>query len=269
MLLVASAVGTFVSPFISGRAYGQPPQEPPKLTFEVSSVHEWGPGQGPTGEYASGVQFSVGRVRSQCANLQGLIFYAYELSGSERIEGLPKWGNASCGYPDSAGTFAIEATTPAHTSNAQSRQMMQTLLAERFKLSAHWESRQLRIYALTTISGKTRLKASGSDKESPIQPGSLSCPVDDPHCNIFCCESTMTTLAGVMTHILGRPVIDKTGLTGPFDLGVLKWASDESAGSSLPSLPTLLRGQLGLDLKSERGPVPVLVIDHVEKPSPN
>jgi uncharacterized protein (TIGR03435 family) len=266
----AIAGAALILPFISGWTYGRPPQETPKLTFEVASVHEWGPGQGPTGEYASGVQFSVGRIRSQCTNLQGLIFYAYELSGSERIEGLPEWGNASCGYPDSAGTFAIEATTPARTSIAQSRQMMQALLAERFKLTAHWESRQLRIYALTTISGKSRLKASVPDKDRPIQQGSLSCPADDVHCNVFCCGSTtMTTFAGVITRILGRPVIDKTGLTGSYDLGVLKWADEESAGSSLPSLPTLLRDELGLDLKAERGPVPVLVIDHVEKPSPN
>ena len=267
--LAAIAGAALVSPFISGSAYGGPPQETPKLTFEVASVHEWGPGQGPTGEYASGVQFSAGRVRSQCANLQGLIFYAYELSGSERIEGLPKWSNASCGYPDSAGTYAIEATMPAHTSIAQSRQMMQALLAERFKLAAHFESRQLRIYALTTISGKSMLKASVPEKDRPIQPGSLSCPVDDAHCNVFSGSLTMTTFAGVITRILGRPVIDKTGLTGFYDLGVLKWAGDESAGSSLPSLPTLLRDELGLDLKAERGPVPVLVIDHVEKPSAN
>ena len=268
--LAAIAVGAFVSPIILGRAYGRPPQEAPKLTFEVASVHEWGPGQRPTGQYAAGVQFSTGRVRSQCASLQALIFYAYQLTGSERLEGLPKWGNASCGYPDSAGTFAIEATMPANTTSAQSRQMMQALLAERFKLAAHWETRQLPVYALKTVSGKSRLKASDPDKDRPTQPGSIGCPVDDPHCNIFCCGSTtITVLAGALTRVLGRPVIDTTGLTGSYDFGVLKWAGDESAGSSLPSLPTLLRDELGLELKAERGPVPVLVIDYVEKPSPN
>jgi uncharacterized protein (TIGR03435 family) len=268
--LVAIAIGAFVSPIISGRAYGQPPQDAPKLSFDVASIHEWGPGQGPAGEYAAGVQSSVGRIHSKCVNLQGLIFYAYELKGSERLEGLPKWGSASCGFPDSSGTFAIEATMPANTSGAQSRQMMQALLAERFNFAAHWETRQLPLYALMTISGKSKLKASNPSNDPPIQPGSLSCPADDLRCNVFYGGSTnIDVLAGMLTRMLGRPVIDKTGLTGSYDLGVLKWAGDESAGSSLPSLPTLLRDELGLELKAERGPVPVLVIDHVEKPSPN
>jgi len=268
--LVAIAIGAFVSPIIPGRAYGQPPQDAPKLSFDVASIHEWGPGQGPSGQYAAGVQFSTGRVYSKCVNLQGLIFYAYHLTGSERLEGLPKWGRPGCGFPDSSGTFNIEATMPANTSGDQSRQMMQALLAERFNLAAHWETRQLPLYALKTISGKSKLKASNPDNDSSIQPGPLSCPADDLNCNIFFGGSTtIDVLAGLLTRKLGRPVIDKTGLAGSYDLGVLKWAGDESTGSSLPSLPTLLRDELGLELKAERGPVQVLVIDHVEKPSPN
>lgn len=269
--LAVLAVGAIVAPIILGRAYGPPSQESPKLTFDVASIHEWGPGRGPTGAFAAGVQFSTGRVSSQCASLQALVFYAYQLTGSERLEGLPKWGDASCGYPDSAGTFAIEATMPANTTGAQSRQMMQTLLTERFKVAAHWETRQLPVYALTIASGKAKLKPSDPDKDPPTRPGSIGCPADDPHCHIgFCCGSTtMTILAGTLTHALGRPVIDKTGLTGSYYFGVLKWAGDESVGSSLPSLPALLREESGLELKAEHGPVPVLVIDHAEKPTAN
>ena len=237
----------------------------------MASVHEWGPGQGPAGPFAAGVQFASGRVRSQCASLQSLVFYAYQLTGSEPLEGLPKWGNASCGYPDSRGTFAIEATTPVSTTRAQSSQMMQTLLAERFKFSAHWENRQLPVYALRTTPGKSKLKPSDPDKDPPIRPGSIGCPADDTHCHIgFCCGSTtITTLTGTLSHALGRPVIDKTGLTGSYYFGVLKWAGDESTGSSLPSLSALLREEFGLEWKAETGPVPVLVIDHAEKPTEN
>jgi uncharacterized protein (TIGR03435 family) len=246
-------------------------QQPPKLTFDVASIHEWRPGQGPTGQFAAGVQFATGRVRSQCASLQALIFYAYELTGSDRLEGLPKWGNASCGYPDSAGTFAIEATMPDNTTGIQSRQMMQALLVDRFKLAAHWETRQLRVYALTAAPGKSRLKASDPDKDPQPQAGSIGCPADDPHCHIgFCCGSTtMTVLAGLLSQTLGRPVVDKTGLTGSYYFGVLKWAGDEGVGSSLPSLTALMHEEFGLELKGELGPVPVLVIDHAEKPTAN
>jgi bla regulator protein blaR1 len=271
LALAALAVAAVVTPIILGRSYGAPPQESPTLTFDVASVHEWGPGQGPAGPFVAGVEFSTGRVRSRCASLQALIFYAYELTGSEMLEGLPKWGNASCGYPDSAGTFAIEATMPANTTRTQSRQMMQALLTQRFNLAAHWETRQLPAYALRIAGGKPKLKPSDPDRDPPNPPGSIGCPADDPHCHIgFCCGSTtMTILAGMLTHALERPVIDKTGLAGSYYFGILKWAGAESGGSSLPSLPALLREDFGLDLKPEPGPVPVLVIDHVEKPLVN
>jgi uncharacterized protein (TIGR03435 family) len=241
----------------------------PKLAFEVASIHEWGPGQGPTGAFSPGVQFSTGRVRAQCVPLVGLLFYAYQLTGSEPIEGLPKWGRASCGSPDSRETFAIEATMPADTTMAQSRQMVQALLAERFRFVAHWETRQLPVYALRIAPGGSKLKPSDPAKDPPT--GSIGCPTDDPHCHIgFCCGSaTLTVLTGLLSHTLERPVIDKTGLTGSYYFGVLKWAGDDSSGSSLPSLFALMREQCGLELKAERGPVPVLVIDHAEKPTPN
>ncbi len=269
--LAVLALGALVTPIIWGRAYGAASQESPKLTFDVASIHEWGPGQGPAGPFTAGVQLSAGRVRSRCASLQSLVFYAYQLTGSEPLEGLPKWGNASCGYPDSAGTFAIDATMPANTTAAQSRQMMQTLLADRFKLAAHWETRQLPAYALRTVPGKSKLKQSDPDKDPPIRPGSIGCPSDDPHCHIgFCCGSAkITVLTGMLSHALGRPVIDKTGLPGSYYFGVLRWAGDESVGSTLPSLPTLLREEFGLEWKAEPGPVPVLVIDHAEKPTAN
>lgn len=246
-------------------------QELRRLSFEEASIHEWGPGQGPAGEFAAGVQFSPGRIRAQCASLQSLLFYAYQLNGSERLEGVPQWGNATCGYPDSAGTFAIEATMPASATNAESRQMLQTLLAERFKLVARWENRQLPVYALALAPGKSKLKPSDPGKDPPVPRGAIACPADDPHCHIgFCCGCTsLTLLAGGLSRIVGRPVIDKTGLAGDFYLGVLRWAGDEGAGSSLPSLPALLRDQFGLELKPETGPVPVLIIEHVEKPLAN
>lgn len=269
--LAALAVGAVAIPIVLGLAYGQPSKESSKLTFDAASIHEWGPGQGPSGPFAAGVQFSTGRVRSQCASLQSLVFYAYQLTGSEPLEGMPEWGNASCGYPDSRGTFTIEATMPANTTPAQSSQMMQTLLTERFRLAAHWETRQLPAYVLRTAAGKSKLKPSDPDKDPPIPPHSIGCPADDPHCNMgFCCGSTtMTVLAGMLSHKLGKPVIDKTGLTGFYFLGVLKWAGDDSVGSSLPSLFALMHDEYGLELKAGSGPVPVLVIEHAEKPTAN
>ena len=160
---------------------------------------------------------------------------------------------------------------PANTTGAQSRQMMQTLLAERFKLATHWETRQLPAYALRTVPGKSKLKPSDPAKDPPIRPGSIGCPADDPQCHIgFCCGSTtIIALTGTLSHALGRPVIDKTGLTGSYYFGVVKWAGEESVNSSLPSLSALMREEFGLELKAVPGPVPALVIDHAEKPMAN
>ncbi len=73
----------------------------------------------------------------------------------------------------------------------------------------------------------------------------------------------------MLSRPLGRPVIDKTGLSGTYYFGLLRWAGDDGVGSSLPSLPALLREEFGLELKAETGAVPILVIDHVEKPVAN
>lgn len=267
----ALAAAALVAALLEGAAYGGPPPDPQRLSFEAASIHQWGPGEGPAGSFAPGVQFSAGRVRSQCVSLQGLIFYAYDLTGSERLEGVPKWGTAGCAERDSAGTFTIEATMPPETTAAESRQMMQTLLAERFRLAAHWESRELPVYALRIATGRPKLIPSDPAKDPPIRPHSIGCPADDPHCRVgFCCgSSTISGLAGVLTLSLGRPVVDQTGLTGNYYFGVLMWAGDEGSSSSLPSLPSLLRDQFGLELKAGHAPVPVLVIDHVEEPLAN
>ena len=79
----------------------------------------------------------------------------------------------------------------------------------------------------------------------------------------------MTQAAGALTAILRRRVIDNTGIIGTFDVH-LEWAPDDGAADgTLPSLFTALQEQLGLKLESTKGPVEVLVIDHVERPDAN
>jgi uncharacterized protein (TIGR03435 family) len=78
----------------------------------------------------------------------------------------------------------------------------------------------------------------------------------------------MEELATDLSFILGRPVFDKTGLTGSFDL-TLTWTSDLSAGDSLPSIFTALQEQLGLKVETGRGPVEMIVVDSAEKASGN
>lgn len=244
----------------------------PRLRFDVASVHEWGPNQGPRGHYIAGIQVSPGRIFSQCAGLGVLVRFAYHFEGAERIEGLPKWAKTMCADSDSPGMYVTTATMPVGTTNAQAREMMQSLLADRFKLAAHWTTRPTSGFALEIAPGGFKLQSSDAAKDPPVKPHSIGCPAADRHCNIgLCCglSSALSDVCWTLTDALGKPVIDKTGLVGTYPFGVMLWRGDDSTDSPLPSLPTLLRDQYGLVLKSGTVPVRVLVIDHAEPLTPN
>jgi uncharacterized protein (TIGR03435 family) len=158
---------------------------------------------------------------------------------------------------------------PPDATDAQTRQMMQAFLADRFKLAVHWESKNMPVYALVIGSSGFKLKPTDPKDDPPRAPGSIGCPADDRACHIMAFGSaTLSQLVGSLGSNVGRPVIDKTGLAGTYYFD-LKWAGDTSPDSSLPSLPSLLKDQFGLELKSDTGPVDILVIDHAEKPTGN
>jgi uncharacterized protein (TIGR03435 family) len=242
-------------------------QQPAKAQFDVASIHEWGPEQGPTGGFTEGVLSSPGRLYAQCVPLAALISYAYHLTGSEPIDGLPSWANASCGARDSRGAFTLEAREPAGTSVDQSRAMMQRLLADRFQLAAHWETRQQPLFELVIAPGGFKLRPSDPEKDPPVRPHSVGCPTNDPHCHIgLCCGSAeISAVAWTLSLTLGRPVIDKTGLKGSYPFNLMRWAGDDATASPLPSLQSLLRDDYGLEYKAANGPVPVLVVDHASR----
>lgn len=240
-----------------------------RLSFEVASVKEWVDGKGPVNPVNFSLVRSGDRIISQCTNLAALLFYAYHLTGSVPITGVPSWGRGGCGrtYEN---TFTIEATMPPGTTEEQSRQMMQTLLADRFKLEAHWEKKDMPIFALVIGKGGFKLQPSDPAKEAPPRPpGSIGCPPEDPGChNMVGAPSPISVLASMLSRTAGRPVIDQTGLTDNYNID-LKWAGETTTDSPLPSLPAALREKFGLELKPEVGPVNIFVIEHVEKPSPN
>jgi uncharacterized protein (TIGR03435 family) len=234
--------------------------------FEVASLKERDRNT-PLG--LVGMQRLPGRLLNRCATLTSLVFYAFNLTFAKPVEGLPGWASTPCSPLDSANTYEFQATMPVETTDGDARLMLQAFLIERFKLAFHRETRTAPIFALVVAPGGFRLKPTDPKKDPPRAPGSIGCPPDDRDCRMMMMGSAPTSaLAGALSANLGRPVVDKTGLreTYYFDL---KWASDTSPTSSLPSLATLLREQFGLELKSETGPVEVLVIDRAEKPTPN
>jgi uncharacterized protein (TIGR03435 family) len=174
----------------------------------------------------------------------------------------------------------IEAKCENDRRNAdETRRMLRNLLEERFSLKAHRGVGERSVYVLTVGRGGPKFKE--SDKGSTnlhiasnsisMQPGSIA------------------EMTRVLASVLGRPVIDRTGLTGLYDL-VLQWEDDVAAkwddapareggvpraevsaapGNGYGSVFTAVQRQLGLRLESGRAPVDVLVIDHIERPSSN
>jgi uncharacterized protein (TIGR03435 family) len=178
--------------------------------------------------------------------------------------------------------------------------MLQALLRDRFALSLHRETRDLPIYNLTVAKGGVKMPpAKGDCVISPYDGGAPPQPSEGRSAvPVFYCDHPRTGARGVSRTLdgkgitlkslsdslsrteLNRTVVDKTGLTGAFDVK-LNWVADPSSPSydgrggpppsetvAGPSLSTALQEQLGLRVEAGRGPVEVLVIDQVERPQP-
>jgi uncharacterized protein (TIGR03435 family) len=204
---------------------------------------------------------------------------------SSQVVGGPAWINSE-GYD-------IAAQPPSGADPTQYWLMWQTLLADRFKLRLHRETRELPIYDLTVARSGLKLPAAQEagcvsfppgTKPHPV-PGMVDCGyVSGPfsayepgHLHIKGSKVHIADLIRELTSVLDRPVMDKTGFTGEFDLD-LSFTPDGTllgfpyAGPTDPHLPNILGAleeQLGLKLAPAQGPVEVLVIDHAERPAAN
>jgi uncharacterized protein (TIGR03435 family) len=264
---LAVAASTYVAPYARGAAQvSTGSQQPTQLRFDVASIKERDPNV-PLG--LVGMNVLPGRLTNRCATLNSLLFYAYRLTFSSPVQGLPDWASTPCSSFSTANTYEFQATMPPDTTDAQARQMMQTFLADRFKLSVHRETKIMPVYALVIGSGGFKLKPTDPKNDPPRERGSIRCPPEDRGCrNLVMGSVPVSEFASALGVTAGRPVIDKTGLTGTYYLD-LTWAGDTAPSSPLPSLPTALKERFGLELRPESGPVDILVIDHVEKPTPN
>lgn len=170
-------------------------------------------------------------------------------------------------YPLSRGSdvlstdrYDLIAKVSPNASKEQRMLMLQALLAERFKLVVHRETKELPTYAL--VLGKNGPKSRAvEDDGSPAEAGS-----GDGH-RIKAHHISMKLLAATLQGYIGDTVVDQTGLTGLFDLN-LDFNVDESKSFEGPTIFEAVQ-QVGLKLEARKGPVEVIVIDHVEKPSVN
>jgi len=199
-----------------------------------------------------------------------LIHWAYEMPET-RILDAPGWARSTMFNIEAAADPSIDAALRNLASDAgrkQKERMVEALLADRFKLATHFETRELPIYNLVTAKGGPKLGDSKS-QGTTVNHGRDHIEVEG--------SSSTALFAEELSKEVGRPVADKTAITGRYHL-TLKWTPDDAAGPSPgsgaasdsgPSIFTALEEQLGLKLLPAKGPVQVLVIDHVEMPSAN
>jgi uncharacterized protein (TIGR03435 family) len=264
-----------------------------KMSFEVASIrHDKGPFRSPNFPLDPGDAYATTGGRfSADFTLPTYISFAYKLSLTQEqrqamIAHLPKWVAED--------RFAIQAkAAEGNPTKDQMRLMMQALLAERFNLAVHFETRESPVLALVVIKPgklgpKLRPHAEGPPCDTAPSPDLFP-----PKCYAMMLtiypgqmakggsrDTTITLIADALPSMgrLARPVVDRTGLSGRFDFA-LEWspetnslpaaAGEPTPDTQGPSFQEALREQLGLKLESARAPLQILVIDQVERPSEN
>ncbi len=207
--------------------------------------------------------------------LLSLISSAYGIR-MDLISGGPEWIR-SVGFDVTAKVAGADVEALKKMSNRQRGDLLRPVLAERFGLKVHPETKMLPVYNLVVAKGGVKMKASPPDPPLPAgtKPG-------EPLQNRFGMSLgpgtwkgtgyTTDRMADQLSYMVGRTVLDKTGLTGRYEVN-LKWAEEhgpaDNGAESGPSIYTAVQEQLGLKLEPSKGPVETLVIDAVQRPSEN
>jgi len=263
----------------------------PAPAFDVASVK-------PSSADARGqsLLMSQGRFTTENEPLKGLIQFAYNLKSDDELIGAPGWVDSK--------RFDIEAKEDAafveEAKNLSSEQrvsrirlMVQALLLDRFHLQVSHQTRELPVYALVIARGGPKMTPTPV-QDLPPSRTTPPAPGDTPprrrgsgvrmngRGDLMGMAATMDVLTTVLSHqpeTGGRLVVNKTALTGAYDW-TLKWTPDPGTSmagpgdapppeSTGPSFFTAIQEQLGLKLESQKAPVAVVVIDHIELPSAN
>lgn len=235
-------------------------------SFDVASVKvNKGTGDGRSHIYSDSAN---GAFRTQNVPLKMLLEFAFGMPQSQIVGSLDSVSGATF---DIDAKLDEEAEARFEALDKESRlqkkaEMIQALLAERFRMTSHKETREMLSYTLTAPKGAALLK--------PTQEGRLS--LGASYGRITAQGATLDRLARLIGQRLGEPVVDATGISGRFDME-LNFTPPEGPmrlnGQPIPDPPpsifTAIQEQLGLKLEKRKGPVEVLAIDHIEMPTGN
>jgi len=257
----------------------QAPTVEPRLSFEVASVKVDNP---PT---RTPMQWQAGGHYVGSVSVLSLVSIGY-LVPVYRIEGLPDWARTM--------RFLINARANSQPEIGERPAYYRGLLVDRFKLAAHIEKRDMDVYTLTLARNDGKLgpglrrsdvncdqaiaesrarNLAGERREAPAPGVRPTCGAVGGVASLTGGAVELAPLIGMLAQALGRPVIDKTGLTGRFDINfqaaLPNGVREGSALAALPPVLTAVDDQLGLKLVPGRAPVEVLVIDRLEMPTDN
>lgn len=254
-ILLVAGVAALSIPIVTGIFHASPilAQTEKPLAFDAASIKPAGePAGGRRGPSGGNVMLDPGRgsVTARRATARGIVREAYRVT-DQQLSGGPNWLDSDW-Y-----TLEAKAETPATADDL--REMLRTMLADRFRLAVHRESKPMPVYLMTV--GKNGLKAPELKEGEPT-------PTHIPR-RVPNGGPAMITSAGMPDFaymlsrmpLLDRPVVDQTGLHGRYFFGVM-WSEDED-------FLTVMQEEFGLKFESRKAPVEVIVIDHIEKPSEN
>jgi len=245
---------------LSCAVWGQNAAAP--ASFEVASIK-------PADPAASGsrTRGSPGRLTMSNMTLRQCILNAYRVQDYQ-LSGGPDWVNTQ-GYDIVA---KVDDTVEKLTGDARSAQiqtMLRSLLADRFKLVLQHDTKVLPAYALTVAKSGLKIKEVEADGNTSSSTGRGRLTVS---------KVSMAQLATMLSGLVGRPVVDMTGVKGVFEFK-LEYTSENqpsrksdepgSLDSAGPTIFTALQEQLGLRLEGQKAPVEMLLIEHVERPTEN
>jgi uncharacterized protein (TIGR03435 family) len=270
-----------------------------KLSFDVASIKRnlsGAPGYRASSNFPLGPGESYspsgGRLSATNFGVSSFIAFAYKLTSrqSQALQSeMPKWANEE--------RFDVEARAAGDATKDQMRLMMQSLLADRFKLVVHRETHEGPVFALVLAKpGQTGPQLHVHSSDSPacgaftLSAAARNADGSPTACDVFLTlvdsdrvhtsarNVSMAMIAGAMPlpgmGTLDRPVVDQTGLSGTFDFSI-DCAPEGAAGPSVqanetePTFLEALKDQLGLKLESTTAQIETLHIDHIEEPSPN
>lgn len=243
-------------------------QSTTKPQFEVASVKP----NTDDGRMISNPVRSGDRILMHNNQVGSMILYAYHVSNYQVI--------GDTRLPEHWNWYDVDAKVEGSPSDDEIRLMFQSLLEDRFKLRVHHETREMEVYKLVVAKNGPKLTPAapgdfkttiGGDKPMVLRKKTIGIISEKEGAHLVGKGATIAELATSLIGALGGPVIDSTGIEGNFDFDVLfapaNWPPDSEFNP--PALLTALKEALGLTLEKSKAQVDVLVIDHLEKPTPN